>query len=92
MPTPFKTASLDSSQVSIGHIVPGGAADTDGRLFSGDEIVAVDGSAVLNVSHHEVVSYMGQAAHTGRVTLTVRRRIYTQGKLVLLQKLLKFRR
>ena len=67
-------------QVSIGHIVPGGAADVDGRLFSGDEIIAVDGSAVLNTSHHQVVSFMGAAAANGRVTLTVRRRIYQQGK------------
>jgi len=69
----------EGSQVSIGHIVPGGAADVDGRLFSGDEIVAVDGMAVLNTSHHQVVSYMGQAASSGRVSLTVRRRIH-QGK------------
>ena len=68
-------------QVSIGHIVPGGAADVDGRLFSGDEIIAVDGSAVLNTSHHQVVSLMGAAAANGRVTLTVRRRIYQQGKV-----------
>ena len=67
-------------QVSIGHIVPGGAADVDGRLFSGDEIIAVDGSAVLNTSHHQVVSLMGAAAANGRVTLTVRRRIYQQGR------------
>ena len=52
----------------------------DGRLFSGDEIVAVDGSAVLNTSHHQVVGLMGSAANNGRVTLTVRRRIYQQGK------------
>jgi atrophin-1 interacting protein 3 (BAI1-associated protein 1) len=71
----------EGSQVSIGHIVPGGAADVDGRLFSGDEIVAVDGMPVLNTSHHQVVGYMGQAASTGRVTLTVRRRIYQGMKL-----------
>ena len=64
--------------MSIGHIVPGGAADVDGRLFSGDEIVAVDNTPVLNTSHHQVVGFMGQAAHNGRVTITVRRRIYHQ--------------
>ena len=68
-------------QVSIGHIVPGGAADVDGRLYSGDEILAVDGSAVINTSHHQVVSYMGQAGQRGRVTLTVRRMMYQQGKI-----------
>ena len=61
-------------QVSIGHIVPGGAADLDGRLFSGDEIVAVDGQSVLGASHHVVVGMMGQAAQRGQVALTVRRR------------------
>ncbi|XP_059092115.1 membrane-associated guanylate kinase, WW and PDZ domain-containing protein 2-like isoform X2 [Tigriopus californicus] len=66
----------EGSQVSIGHIVPGGAADVDGRLYSGDEIIAVDGSAVLNTSHHQVVELMGEAAHQGRVTLTVRRRLF----------------
>lgn len=76
----FNTPCSSFPQVSIGHIVPGGAADVDGRLFSGDEIVAVDNSPVLNTSHHQVVSFMGQAAQSGRVTLTVRRRIYQQGK------------
>ena len=72
--------------MSIGHIVPGGAADVDGRLFSGDEIVAVDNTPVLNTSHHQVVGFMGQAAHNGRVTITVRRRIYhQQGKTNLFQ-------
>merc|ERR1719211_172591 len=66
----------EGSQVSIGHIVPGGAADLDGRLFSGDEIIAVDNVSVLNSSHHQVVGLMGQAAQNGRVTLTVQRRIY----------------
>ena len=61
-------------QVSIGHIVPAGAADLDGRLFSGDEIVAVDGGSVVGASHHVVVGMMGQAAQRGQVQLTVRRR------------------
>jgi C-terminal processing protease CtpA/Prc len=68
----------ESSQVSIGHIVPDGAADVDGRLFSGDEIVAVDNVNVLNASHHQVVGLMGAAAQSGQVTITVRRRIYQQ--------------
>merc|ERR1719410_2806511 len=64
----------EGSQVSIGHIVPGGAADLDGRLFSGDEIVGVDGQSVLGASHHVVVGMMGHAAQRGQVALTVRRR------------------
>ena len=67
-------------QVSIGHIVPGGAADMDGRLFSGDEIVAVDNQSVVGASHHVVVGMMGSAAQRGQVQLTIRRRQY-QGKI-----------
>merc|ERR1740116_354938 len=63
----------EGSQVSIGHIVPGGAADLDGRLFSGDEIMAVDGQTVMGASHHVVVGMMGHAAQRGQVALSVRR-------------------
>ena len=66
-------------QVSIGHIVPGGAADLDGRLFSGDEIVAVDSQSVMGASHHVVVGMMGHAAQRGQVALTVRRQRQPQG-------------
>jgi C-terminal processing protease CtpA/Prc len=66
-------------QVSIGHIVPGGAADLDGRLCTGDEIVSVDSQSVLSTSHHHVVQLMGKAAASGHVTLGIRRRIPTQG-------------
>ena len=73
-------SNLPFLQVSIGHIVPGGAADLDGRLFSGDEIVAVDGQSVMGASHHVVVGMMGHAAQRGQVALTVRRR-QPQGEL-----------
>lgn len=65
----------EGSQVSIGHIVPNGAADLDGRLKSGDEIISVDNQSVINTSHHHVVQLMGSAAVTGRVTLGIRRQI-----------------
>ncbi|XP_067134043.1 membrane-associated guanylate kinase, WW and PDZ domain-containing protein 1-like isoform X4 [Centruroides vittatus] len=65
----------EGSQVSIGHIVPNGAADLDGRLRSGDEIISVDNQSVINTSHHHVVQLMGSAAVTGRVTLGIRRQI-----------------
>ncbi|XP_063219492.1 membrane-associated guanylate kinase, WW and PDZ domain-containing protein 1 isoform X3 [Bacillus rossius redtenbacheri] len=66
------------AMVSIGHIVPGGAADLDGRLCTGDEIVSVDSQSVLSTSHHHVVQLMGKAAANGRVTLGIRRRISSQ--------------
>eukprot|EP00106_Octopus_bimaculoides_P007119 XP_014774561.1 PREDICTED: membrane-associated guanylate kinase, WW and PDZ domain-containing protein 1-like isoform X2 [Octopus bimaculoides] len=67
----------EGSQVSVGHIVPGGAADLDGRLRTGDEIIYVDSHCVLNASHHRVVQLMGCAALNGRVSLRVRRRLLT---------------
>ncbi|XP_057379722.1 membrane-associated guanylate kinase, WW and PDZ domain-containing protein 1-like isoform X1 [Daphnia carinata] len=63
----------EGSQVSIGHIVPGGAADLDGRLRTGDEILAVDMMSVVHTSHHHVVQLMGAAALNGRVSISVRR-------------------
>ncbi|XP_034239712.1 membrane-associated guanylate kinase, WW and PDZ domain-containing protein 1 isoform X2 [Thrips palmi] len=65
----------EGSQVSVGHIVPGGAADLDGRLCTGDEMMSVDGQSVINTSHHHVVQLMARAAAAGRVTLGIRRRI-----------------
>ncbi|GAB1597467.1 membrane-associated guanylate kinase, WW and PDZ domain-containing protein 1 isoform X1 [Argonauta hians] len=67
----------EGSQVSVGHIVSGGAADLDGRLRTGDEIIYVDSHCVLNASHHRVVQLMGSAALNGRVSLRVRRRLLT---------------
>ncbi|KAG0429834.1 hypothetical protein HPB47_023262 [Ixodes persulcatus] len=64
----------EGSQVSIGHIVPGGAADLDGRLQTGDEIVFVDSQNVLHASHHHVVQLMGSAALNGCVSLGLRRK------------------
>ena len=58
----------------MGHIVPGGAADVDGRLRPGDEILYVDGQLVIGSSHHKVVQLMGQAAIGGQVSLGIRRR------------------
>ncbi|XP_015584769.1 membrane-associated guanylate kinase, WW and PDZ domain-containing protein 1 isoform X2 [Cephus cinctus] len=70
-----------SQQVSVGHIVPGGAADLDSRLNTGDLIMSVDGESVMNSSHHHVVQLMIAAAQNGRVTLGIRRRINTQEHL-----------
>ncbi|KAI0211372.1 Membrane-associated guanylate kinase, WW and PDZ domain-containing protein 1, partial [Lamellibrachia satsuma] len=64
----------EGSQVSIGHIVPNGAADVDGRLQPGDEIIFVDNNCVVGSSHHRVVELMAQAGQTGHVALGIRRR------------------
>ncbi|XP_078731149.1 membrane-associated guanylate kinase, WW and PDZ domain-containing protein 1-like isoform X3 [Lampetra fluviatilis] len=60
--------------IVIGSIVPLGSADADGRLRTGDELVSVDGVAVLGQSHTHVLGLMQQAAKKGDVSLTVRRR------------------
>ncbi|XP_022651874.1 membrane-associated guanylate kinase, WW and PDZ domain-containing protein 3-like isoform X5 [Varroa destructor] len=65
----------EGSQVTIGHIVPGGAADVDGSIQTGDEILSVDGHSVANASHHHVVQLIGAASISGQVTLGLRRRI-----------------
>ncbi|XP_060515854.1 membrane-associated guanylate kinase, WW and PDZ domain-containing protein 1 [Cylas formicarius] len=66
----------DKSQVAVGHIVPGGAADLDGRMQSGDEIVSVEGFSVLKASHRQVVQLINAAAARGQVNLILRRRLY----------------
>ena len=67
-------------QIYIGHIVKYGAADEDGRLRSGDELVSVDSTAVVGKSHQLVVQLMQQAAKQGHVNLTVRRKATYTGK------------
>ncbi|KAG8191530.1 hypothetical protein JTE90_019594 [Oedothorax gibbosus] len=67
----------EGSQVAVGHIVPGGSADLDGTLKSGDEIIGVDGQCVLNTPHQHVVHLMSTAAESGKVTLSVRRPLYS---------------
>lgn len=37
----------EGSQVTVGHIVPGGAADNDHRIATGDEILSIDGINVV---------------------------------------------
>ncbi|XP_033213644.1 membrane-associated guanylate kinase, WW and PDZ domain-containing protein 1-like isoform X2 [Belonocnema kinseyi] len=71
----------EGSQVSVGHIVPGGAADMDSRLNTGDLIMSVDGESVMNSSHRHVVQLMIAAAQNGVVTLGIRRRINIQEHL-----------
>lgn len=38
----------EGSQVTVGHIVPGGAADKDTRIASGDEILNINGVNVVS--------------------------------------------
>uniref|UniRef100_W5LFR3 Membrane-associated guanylate kinase, WW and PDZ domain-containing protein 3 n=1 Tax=Astyanax mexicanus TaxID=7994 RepID=W5LFR3_ASTMX len=67
--------------VYIGAIVPLGAAEKDGRLRAGDELLCIDGIPVKGKSHKQVLELMTNAARNGQVMLTVRRKLtYTDGK------------
>ncbi|XP_071817085.1 membrane-associated guanylate kinase, WW and PDZ domain-containing protein 3-like isoform X5 [Apostichopus japonicus] len=63
----------EGTQVSVANIVNGGAADVDGRLQSGDQILYIDGQSVSGASHSKVVTLMNNAGHIGRVSLGIRR-------------------
>eukprot|EP00731_Ephydatia_muelleri_P003274 Em0001g3274a len=65
----------EGSQATIGAIVPGGAADLDGRLQIGDEITQINGRSVLDAAHQDVINYMGEAAAQGEVTLKISRKV-----------------
>ncbi|XP_038143256.1 membrane-associated guanylate kinase, WW and PDZ domain-containing protein 3a isoform X1 [Cyprinodon tularosa] len=66
--------------VYIGAIVPLGAAEKDGRLRAGDELLCIDGFPVKGKSHKQVLELMTNAARNGQVMLTVRRKLaYTEG-------------
>ncbi|CAP26289.1 Protein CBR-MAGI-1, partial [Caenorhabditis briggsae] len=59
--------------LSVGQIVIGGAAEEDGRLHEGDEIVEIDGHNVEGASHSEAVIFLEAAAQNKHVKLVVRR-------------------
>lgn len=63
----------------IGAIVPLGAAEKDGRLRAGDELMCIDGVPVKGKSHKQVLELMTNAARNGQVLLTVRRKLIYAG-------------
>uniref|UniRef100_A0A4W5P244 Membrane-associated guanylate kinase, WW and PDZ domain-containing protein 3 n=1 Tax=Hucho hucho TaxID=62062 RepID=A0A4W5P244_9TELE len=65
--------------VYIGAIVPLGAAEKDGRLRAGDELMCIDGVPVKGRSHKQVLELMTNAARNGQVLLTVRRKLEDGG-------------
>uniref|UniRef100_A0A8C8D4Z3 Membrane-associated guanylate kinase, WW and PDZ domain-containing protein 3 n=1 Tax=Oncorhynchus tshawytscha TaxID=74940 RepID=A0A8C8D4Z3_ONCTS len=65
--------------VYIGAIVPLGAAEKDGRLRAGDELMCIDGVPVKGRSHKQVLELMTNAARNGQVLLTVRRKLQKVG-------------
>ncbi|VDM60942.1 unnamed protein product [Angiostrongylus costaricensis] len=74
-PTTTKPHTLQRTNtlLTVGQVVPGGAAAEDGRMQEGDEIVEIDGRPVEGVSHAEAVALLENAAHNKHVKLVVRR-------------------
>uniref|UniRef100_A0AAY5EH58 PDZ domain-containing protein n=1 Tax=Electrophorus electricus TaxID=8005 RepID=A0AAY5EH58_ELEEL len=67
--------------VYIGAIIRQGAAEKDGRLRAGDELMAIDGITVKGKSHKQVLDLMTNAARNGQVLLSVRRKVVFRGEL-----------
>ena len=67
----FQFARGSDGRLSIGAIAPGGAADTDGSLAVGDEILAVDGREVHAHTRPEDVraAIIGECGSTVRLTI-----------------------
>jgi len=76
---PFALKSHLTTQATIGAIVPGGAADLDGRLQVGDEITHINGQPVIDATHHEVIGLMSQAGTIGSVSLRIQRKMPLTG-------------
>ncbi|KAJ8008735.1 hypothetical protein DPEC_G00081500 [Dallia pectoralis] len=62
-----------SDKIQITTILRDSAADRDGRLQSGDQLVSVDNVSVNRKTHEDVVALMRKAGHNRHVTLMVRR-------------------
>ncbi|CAI4227941.1 unnamed protein product [Auanema sp. JU1783] len=62
-----------STMLTVGQIVPGGAANEDGRLSEGDEIIEIDGQNVEGATHSEAVALLEQAARNKHVKMVIRR-------------------
>ncbi|XP_043932922.1 membrane-associated guanylate kinase, WW and PDZ domain-containing protein 3 isoform X2 [Protopterus annectens] len=62
--------------IYIGAIIPLGAAEKDGRLRAGDELLCIDGVTVKGKPHKQVLDLMTNAARNGHVLLTVRRKVF----------------
>lgn len=60
--------------------MPSGAAEKDGRLRAGDELIGIDGVMVKGRSHKQVLDLMTNAARNGQVMLTVRRKVIYRGE------------
>ncbi|CAL8069789.1 unnamed protein product [Calicophoron daubneyi] len=68
----------ENSQVIIGSLVPGGAAQLSGVVRTGDRLISINGTRVVGAKHREVVQLLDKAAYTvGQVTLGLQRQKLT---------------
>uniref|UniRef100_H2XS58 Uncharacterized protein n=1 Tax=Ciona intestinalis TaxID=7719 RepID=H2XS58_CIOIN len=68
--------NFQDESVTIGQIVKSGAADKEGTLRTGDELLTVDGKKVTRIGHNQVIALMGNAARNAVVQLGIRRKIF----------------
>ncbi|XP_078487126.1 membrane-associated guanylate kinase, WW and PDZ domain-containing protein 3 isoform X2 [Ciona intestinalis] len=66
--------NFQDESVTIGQIVKSGAADKEGTLRTGDELLTVDGKKVTRIGHNQVIALMGNAARNAVVQLGIRRK------------------
>ncbi|KAI6211964.1 Magi-1 [Aphelenchoides besseyi] len=59
--------------LQVGALIKNGAAERDGRLREGDQIVEIDGRNVIDCQHGVAVNMIKHAATLGHVKLVVRR-------------------
>lgn len=62
-----------TKRTTIGEIIPGGAADVEGTLKKGDEVITLDGESILGLSGSELVKAMTIAADNGTVSLGIKK-------------------
>ncbi|TNN04155.1 hypothetical protein fugu_001184 [Takifugu bimaculatus] len=62
------TACVGSGRIYIRSLVPGGAAERDGRLHAGDRLLEVDGISFRGFSYHQAVDCLSK---TGEVVILV---------------------
>uniref|UniRef100_A0A915LWM4 Uncharacterized protein n=1 Tax=Meloidogyne javanica TaxID=6303 RepID=A0A915LWM4_MELJA len=63
----------DNQPLLIGSVIPGGAADLDGRMRVGDQIIEIDGETTMAMQHKQAVELIRQASTVGAVKLTLLR-------------------
>lgn len=64
-----KGAGQERLGIYIKSVVPGGAADRDGRLAAGDQLLSVDGQSLLGITQEKAAEFLQRTGSV--VTLEV---------------------